>query len=282
MAHQSENTNRLEIYNQRLSLIDLGNAVKPQAGDVFLLVPPFGRTIRDVGRSPAYLGFLGQLALELGPDGLLCVLTSPQDAAETVCILERSLRFQLWVAVKLDRARSSSRGLPERHAALLVFSKYGGALRHTKTRIAYTFCPACDKTTKDYGGKKHTYHHYGTLMSDVWRDISWSGRDFPTEVAGRLADLFGLAPHRRIRILDLRSVQELKPRSSAAHLLFADPKNEEKITLAESRLVQGDCLEALARIPDNSVDFCFADPPYNLDKTYAMKRAKPQDLRPKT
>lgn len=35
------------------------------------------------------------------------------------------------------------------------------------------------------------------------------------------------------------------------------------------RVIIGDCLEALANIPDESVDVCFADPPFNLDKKYS-------------
>ena len=38
------------------------------------------------------------------------------------------------------------------------------------------------------------------------------------------------------------------------------------------RVLQGDCLEKLAEIPDNSIDVCFADPPFNLDKKYASYR----------
>jgi site-specific DNA-methyltransferase (adenine-specific) len=34
-------------------------------------------------------------------------------------------------------------------------------------------------------------------------------------------------------------------------------------------VIQGDCLEALAKIPDASVNVCFADHPFNLDKKYA-------------
>src|SRR5690606_5241018 len=34
-------------------------------------------------------------------------------------------------------------------------------------------------------------------------------------------------------------------------------------------VIMGDCLEKLAEIPDNTVDVCFADPPFNLDKKYA-------------
>ncbi|MBC6935413.1 MAG: site-specific DNA-methyltransferase [Chloroflexi bacterium] len=35
------------------------------------------------------------------------------------------------------------------------------------------------------------------------------------------------------------------------------------------QVILGDCLEKLADIPDNSIDVCFADPPFNLDKKYA-------------
>lgn len=35
-----------------------------------------------------------------------------------------------------------------------------------------------------------------------------------------------------------------------------------------NQVVHGDCLETLARIEDNSVQMCFADPPFNLAKKY--------------
>ena len=34
------------------------------------------------------------------------------------------------------------------------------------------------------------------------------------------------------------------------------------------RIIEGDCLEVLRQIPDDSVDACFADPPFNLKKKY--------------
>ena len=33
-------------------------------------------------------------------------------------------------------------------------------------------------------------------------------------------------------------------------------------------VIQGDCLEVMRSIPDNSVDVTFADPPFNLGKKY--------------
>ena len=35
-----------------------------------------------------------------------------------------------------------------------------------------------------------------------------------------------------------------------------------------NRIIVGDCLEILRQSPDNSVDACFADPPFNLKKKY--------------
>ena len=37
-------------------------------------------------------------------------------------------------------------------------------------------------------------------------------------------------------------------------------------------VVAGDCLKVLSCIPDDSVDMCFADPPFNLEKKYASYR----------
>ncbi len=40
------------------------------------------------------------------------------------------------------------------------------------------------------------------------------------------------------------------------------------MSLPLDRVLLGDCLEHLATIPDDSIDVCFADPPFNLDKKY--------------
>lgn len=45
-----------------------------------------------------------------------------------------------------------------------------------------------------------------------------------------------------------------------------------------NNIQQGDCVQLLKNIPDNSVDVCFADPPFNLDKKYeTYKDAIEQD-----
>ncbi len=42
--------------------------------------------------------------------------------------------------------------------------------------------------------------------------------------------------------------------------------------VAVNQILLGDCLEQLKTIENNSIDVCFADPPFNLDKKYASYR----------
>ncbi len=51
----------------------------------------------------------------------------------------------------------------------------------------------------------------------------------------------------------------------------------ESVRVAEDRILLGDCLEELRRLPDGSVDLVFADPPYNLQLAGDLLR--PNDTR---
>ncbi len=175
MAHQSECVNRLSIRTIEVRSVSCLPQPNPASADVWLLVLPFDHRIEDIDLHGRWSASLRRFAQELNPRSVLTILTSPQDAAEIWLRVSDILQFQLMVEVKLRAPIDCSPyQLPRHHAALLVLSRYRGSLRHTKTRIAYTYCPACDRTTKDYGGKKHTYHEYGTLISDIWRDIDYS------------------------------------------------------------------------------------------------------------
>jgi len=175
------------------------------------------------------------------------------------------LHYQLWVAIKREPTICSPTNtrLPEHHIGALVYSRYEGQLQHTKTRIGYSYCPACNKTTKDYGGKKHTYHHYGTLISDVWRDIAVDPGGDIQIVLERFADLFGVEHYRDMQVYDLSPLLTHRRNAPKPGREFAPQAH-----ISESALLNGDCLTELRRLPDNSVDFAFIDPPYNLKKEY--------------
>jgi DNA modification methylase len=267
MPHQSEDAHRLTIKTLNISSLKDFPTGNPDQAEVWCFVLPFGRSIGDAESSSTWFNKLRQFAESLNNESIVAILTSAQDAAETLPHLSEALKFQLWVSVKLSVPISKNDyQLPENHAALLILSKYKTAFRHTKTRIGYTYCPACDKTTKDYGGKKHTYHEYGTIISDVWRDIVYKPNEHPNDVINRLADLFGLNPYLNFTVVNLVGEHSLIPKQSEIGKVI--PIQQVDHQRIESRLIIGDALHELQKLPSNSIDFCFADPPYNLAKRY--------------
>jgi len=60
------------------------------------------------------------------------------------------------------------------------------------------------------------------------------------------------------------------PRSVAQRL--AAPASTPPAALPMNEIIVGDCLDELARLPPNSVDLVFADPPYNLQLEAALSR----------
>ncbi len=205
----------------------------------------------------------------LGSRATLVTIGEAVDLVSVHEAISAYMHYQLWIAVKKTNAGFSNDRtfLPQHHFGALVHTKYKSSLKHTKTRIRYSYCPACGKTTKDYGGKKHTYHEYGTLMSDVWRDLSCDLEGDLSPVIDRFADLFGIELYHELKVFDCRP---LYSRRSSIHQaqssqLINEQENFEELS---NKLILGDCLEELKRIPSNSIDFAFADPPYNLGKKY--------------
>lgn len=271
MAHWSEESQKLEIDLVTMDQLSKLNSLDRNATDAWLFWFPFPRTNADATNSNDSFAKLAKFCGQLDASSTVCFLTTPSDAALLLPYLEKSLKSQLWIAVKTtsDAYPTQAANIPNRHAALLVLTKYRRPLRHTKTRIQYTYCPACGKTTKDYGGKKHTYHEYGTLLSDVWRDIDCNPSEDVGSVVDRLSDLFGLEPYKRLRFVDMRACKELLPaKPSEKAEATRQVRTEQQGVTLESQLINGDSLKALLSLPDNSVDFCFADPPYNLKKKY--------------
>lgn len=210
-----------------------------------------------------------QVATNLGKQATLITIGESLDLAHVHTAIASKVQYQLWIVIKTTTplADDKNQSLPKNHFGALVHTSYRGSLNHTKTRIEYTYCPACDKTTKDYGGKKHTYHNYGTLMSDVWRDITSDLDGDLGLVYERFADLFGLESYQELLVCDCRPLISQTTLSDAPAIATATQSKQNTQSL-ESGLVLGDCLEQLKQLPDNSIDFAFADPPYNLGKKY--------------
>jgi DNA modification methylase len=272
MAHQSLECARLKQRTKQIITLQklTGHKEKPS---VVLLWLPSARKDTDAADSEGAFVQIASFCEQTHSESTICVLASSPDIARLLPHLEKSLRYQLWVAVKNSPSASKptkAGQLLNKHTALLVMTRYRVSLRHTLTRIAYTYCPACGKTTKDYGGKKHTYNSYGTLMSDVWRDIECDPESDIGDIKSRLCDVFGISPYEHLDVLDLRACSDLQTAESTARVkedtlpLFPSRKTP----LIGNQLINEDCLTALKKLTANSIDFCFADPPYNIQKKY--------------
>lgn len=270
MAHNSENSNRLNLIENGISSIyDIKKHFSVDS-NVLVFSLPYLDNINALIISKDIAKHLSYNLYNYGGNTLFCFLGTSQVISEIYVQLHETLHYQLSIAIKLFEPIDRDGYIPNNYANLLILSKYKGSLKHTKTRIAYTYCPTCDKTTKDYGGKKHLYHSYGTLMSDVWRDITYHPGAYPKDILERLSDLFGLQSYKNLIFYDFSRYQSGNYKSVIKdnQLSFIINNKVNDSIINNSKLLNGDCLEHLKGIPESSVDFCFADPPYNLSKKY--------------
>lgn len=262
MAHLSENSRRLAIKTQIIT--DKSDLQTITPSDVTLIVLPadgqYQNPLINVGK------FIFDLARRISNNATLIILGETVDLVAVETSVKNVLTYQLWIALKTLTTKVFPNSLPRNHFGALVYTSYKSSLRHTKTRIEYTFCPACELTTKDYGGKKHTYDPYGTLLSDVWKDIRVDYLSDLTPIFTRLADLFGIDIYSEMQVLDCRNLEWSRQQFTLEIGSRAENQLPEGF---QNHLLLGDCVQGLRQIPDNSIDFAFADPPYNLSKKYA-------------
>lgn len=272
MSHLSEDSQKLSFQTKELSILNEILDLQIFSSQVYFFLLPAFNYPDNKEITITLTNYLNENFIYLNDNALFCFLADEQTVSEIYIKLHLKLKFQLCVAVKLDKTILKEGDLPKEHVSILILSKYTSSLKHTKTRINYSYCPVCNKTTKDYGGKKHLYHEYGTLISDVWRDIVYDQNNFPESIVDRLTDLFGLKIYERLTAFDLRKINNLRNHFINEPQLKLIPDYQKSIysTKLKSKLINDDCLNALKKIKDSSIDFCFADPPYNLSKKYDL------------
>jgi site-specific DNA-methyltransferase (adenine-specific) len=277
MTHLSENMVPLKVINHKVCEDLTLSADSTAFEDVAMIILPPSQFGSE------YANFIQQIKDEihlicnqLGPDATLVIVGEPVDLVHIHAAIHTA-RFQLWINIKRQTLieTKACTALPVHHFGATVYTRYPNSLLHTDTRIEYTYCPACDKTTKDYGGKKHTYNSYGTLVSDVWRDIACDLEEDLLPVIERFADLFGLEQYQQLHVFDCRPLWQsllvnktLERKNIPYQMQPSLLQMKDEPIRQKGQLILGDCLSSLGQLEDNSVDFAFIDPPYNLGKTY--------------
>ncbi|MFL6276908.1 MAG: DNA methyltransferase [Blastocatellia bacterium] len=221
---------------------------------------------------------LKEAACRLDDSGLMFIYGLPRELARAAVALAETLTFRYWIAVRTMTATKAN-GLRPEHTGLLVLAKPGAALN--ALRIPHPRCRHCDLTLKDWGGKSHLMHPEGVRLSDVWMDMVVDPSDLmPAEVFERILDL-AQSPQRQSLLLlfpeELPAAATTARDSSPLIRTFdplahqARPRASRPRAVPEdllNRLHRAPCLDVLRRIPSATVDLAFADPPFNLTKSY--------------
>ncbi|WP_223553888.1 DNA-methyltransferase [Lysinibacillus sphaericus] len=196
--------------------------------------------------------------------------------AELAYLLEKGSNVHYQYLITLRKKLSADTSILPTETLLLLTVSKEEKIKVNRVLLPYTYCPECEKTTKDYGGKKHTFHQFGTTMSDVWKDIFFDEEEsiFTAQnmiIVERIALMFSKREN-EIIVFDLSKFawtnnNEIK--ISYPTLINLEGNNEIELKLHENEIIQGNSLEVLKTLPSNSIDYVFIDPPYNLEKKYS-------------
>ncbi|MGI0487119.1 DNA methyltransferase [Pantanalinema rosaneae CENA516] len=270
MGHWSEDKKSLAIVTVTVTDPTDFESVAQRGVDIGLFVLPNSAIAPDSPQEN--MGeVVARIVGTLDVQATLIIVGEVVDLVDVQAKFLSSFTYRSWIVIKRkNTCRQNQFALPNQHFGALIYTKYQQGLRHTKTRLQYTYCPVCDRTTKDYGGKKHTYHEFGTLISDVWRDLEIDLTGDLNPLIERFADLFGVEPYQELLVLDCRQLvfSQSQPEQVSQQLPLSLASINALPKTFVNTILLGDCIENLQKLPANSVDFVFTDPPYNLKKSY--------------
>jgi len=241
-------------------------------------------------RENTFREILDQCIRVLKDTGLLLIQGTPKSLPSRIEPLMKSLYFRYWIAIE-SNILQNKQGLPSTHAAVVVFSKSKDSFKVNKVRFLHRYCSFCNKTLKDWGGKSHLMNPAGYAISDVWRDLPKQNNytrlsRAVLEVLLRLID----DKNGKCLVFPLEAIEfgndqsSLRPNLGYQVSFLQFPvqvhQNIDKIDEGLLDVVHcGDAIETLRKYPDNSIDLAFADPPYNLDKSYNFYNDEKEDER---
>lgn len=105
----------------------------------------------------------------LRDDGSLFLYNIPRHLIHSVAILNEIAMFRHWIAWD-SVGKPLGPTLQPSHYGILFYSKTDN-VKYYDVRAPHKVCRHCHGYLKDYGGKEHLRHKFGTLVSDVWNDL---------------------------------------------------------------------------------------------------------------
>ena len=146
--------------------------------DITFADPPFNlkksyEQYEDDKETQDYLAWCNQWLCQMvritKPTGSIFVHNIPKWLTYYVSYLNEMAYFKHWIAWDAMGAPLGKTILPN-HYGILWYVK-SKDFKFYDIRTPHRYCRECKALLKDYGGKKHLIHPFGTLVSDVWTDI---------------------------------------------------------------------------------------------------------------
>jgi site-specific DNA-methyltransferase (adenine-specific) len=217
---------------------------------------------------------LNQLIENLDDGGLLFITGLPFIVGQICGKLNDYMVFKYWIACELEPIENKN-DTPISHYGIGFYQKVikkpkPYTLNTFDFRVPHTYCPSCDKMTKDWGGKKHMLNPNGTAYSDVW------GIDDKLKL-----QLNDLSPNILNIIKNLVETPEDVVYINST-IIYDDRLNNSIINIVnyedvveyeyDNKVLNIDCIQFVEglkeKYPDGVYDIAFSDPPYNLNKNY--------------
>jgi len=200
---------------------------------------------------------------------------------------EHRFLFKYWIGIEFNSSEESQ-VLKNSHIGMLMYLKTKSLesptpfhLNTKEVRVSHKYCAACDMNIKDWGGKKHLMNPLGTALSDVWSDLTSdlaNATTIPEEVIKRI---YGLIKGDNSKLLIIKQKKIAIDHGVNSIRVIENKYN----TLPDSEINQvvfGDCFEYMKsikkRFPNGVFDLAFADPPYNLFKSYTQYEDAQEDM----
>lgn len=202
------------------------------------------------------------------------------EGLNSTCNVKAKMIFKYWIALDIDNNKRTNY-LISTHQGLLMYLKTVArgntpfTLNTKDVRIPYNFCKACKQNVKDWGGKKHLMNPRGACVSDVWRDlprVDIKENTIPKSVLKRIIDLATTQSKSRVVHIIQREKAVEERHQLPAYEMKAAIGDWDFRQLEHNSVYLGDCISFLRRVydiyPGGAFDLVFADPPYNLSKSY--------------
>lgn len=173
--------NKLSEYINRVikgDALEVMKLIPDDSVDLTFADPPFNlkksyEEYADNKETCEYLDWckkwLSEMVRITKPTGSIFVHNIPKWLTYYSCHLNEIAYFKHWIAWDAMGAPLGKTILPN-HYGILWYVKTQD-FKFYDIRAPHRYCRECKALIKDYGGKKHLIHPFGTLVSDVWTDI---------------------------------------------------------------------------------------------------------------